>query len=272
MLPDSLISLEKDSFYQCSSLNGVLHIPTGITNWSASYVSMCENLTGFDVSPEHPSYCVEDGILYSRDMTQLIQCLSGKAGSVEIPEGVTVIGYQGLFNCKNITSLVFPSSLKVIEDYGCCELTGLTETITIPKALKYIGKNAFQNCKMLADPLVIPAGVQIGESAFFLCDNATTVIVEEGVTKLPAHAFGLSSIRAIYLPTSIEAIDEYCFNLIYDLRVYGCPGTAAEAFVNSAEGQGLRAVFYPMQMADGYVLLERPIFRCLLQTITRQAN
>lgn len=263
MLPDSLAVLERDSIYDCPGLNGVLHIPTGMSSWSADYVSMCGNLTGFDVSEDHPSYCVLDGILYSRDMTTLLQCFANRTKAVVIPEGVTVIGPQAFYRCTQIPSLSFPSTLKRIENWGCADMLGITEPVVLPSGLEFIGNNALQLCGGIKGTLIIPAGLQLGEGVFGANQAITTVIVEEGVTALPPSTFYFcTGITQVYMPTTIKEIGGNCFETVYGIKVFGTPGTAAEGFVNSAEGRELHAEFYPL--TDGYAFGEKEVYLSLL--------
>ncbi len=99
--------------------------------------------------------------------------------AVVIPEGVTYV--SGFNSCKNLSSVVLPSTLKVIGDgafEGCSSLksidlpegllyidcyafyiSGLT-SINLPKSLRVINYAAFTNCNSLAE-IQIPAGHSI---------------------------------------------------------------------------------------------------------------
>ena len=99
--------------------------------------------------------------------------------AVVIPEGVTYV--SGFNSCKNLSSVVLPSTLKVIGDgafEGCSSLksidlpegllyidcyafhnSGLT-SINLPKSLRVINFAAFTNCNSLAE-IQIPAGHSI---------------------------------------------------------------------------------------------------------------
>ena len=264
MLPDSLAVMQNDSIYDCPGLNGVLHIPSGISSWSADFVTLCGNLTGFDISADHPGCCVEDGILYSRDMTALLQCFANRTKAVVIPEGVTTIGTQAFYRCEQIPSISFPSTLKRIEDWGCAVTRGVTEPIVLPESLEYLGKRAFQLCGGIRDTFVLPSGVQLAEGVFDTCQEMTTLIIEDGVTELPADTFSFcTGLTQVYMPETIERIGTNCFWFVYDVKIYGTSGTAAEDFVNSEEGRELRAKFYSLK--NGYSFSEHEIYLSLLE-------
>ena len=268
LLPDSLVEMQKDSFYYCNNLDGVLHIPTGITNWSASYVTQCDHLTGFDVSDDHPSYCVKDGILYSKDMTKLIQCMITKAGKVSIPEGVTIIGEQAFYRCEKITAISLPSTLKKVERWAFGQTSGITEAFVLPNSLEYLEDSAFALSKGPRGTLVFRSKWQVGQSVFEGC-NFTTIIVEEGVKTLPPYTFcGGSDIRKVVMPSTLQEIGNYCFAYINNLAVYGYSGTAAEQFVTSAAGSSINAKFFPLN--NGFALSDAEL--TLLLTATNGAE
>ncbi|MBQ8386964.1 MAG: leucine-rich repeat protein [Paludibacteraceae bacterium] len=70
--------------------------------------------------------------------------------------------------------------------------------------------------------VVIPASVEyegytfnvvaIGESAFNMCWEVTSVIIPEGVVRIETEAFAECEFNSITLPTSIQSIGSYAFN------------------------------------------------------------
>ena len=250
MLPDSITALETDSIYMCTGLDGVLHIPSGISEWSSAYVTYCDNLSGFDVSDDHPYYCVVDGILYSKDMTRALQCMVTKEGAVVLPEGVTVIGPQAFYQCTKITSISFPSTLKRIESWGCGYLTGLETAPELPQSLEYVGNNGFY-ASSLPGTLTIPQDIEMMEDAFGAMTNLKRLVLSEGVTYLPANAFQ-SGMSEVIFPATIIEIGENCFDSIQNLKIYGYPGTCAKEFVTQEKIDAWDWCFIPL--VDGIAL------------------
>lgn len=264
MLPDSVVEMEHSAIYNCQGLDGVLHIPKGITSWSAVYVMQCDNLTGFEVSSDHPDYATVDGILYSCDMTRLLQCSSKYTGAVVIPEGVTTIGEQAFYRCNQITSISFPSTLKRIEAWACAATEGITEPIVLPDGLEYLGDYAFQLCSGIRGTLVVPAGVKLAAGVFSTCQQINTVIIEEGVRELPEDTFYFcTEISRIFFPTTIENIGHNCFWCVTQVKIFGALGSFAEDYANSEEGQEMQAEFYPL--TKGYNFATNEIFLSLLE-------
>ena len=70
--------------------------------------------------------------------------------------------------CSNLTSVILPEGLKVIEDYafyGCSSLT----SVTLPEGLKVVGDYAFEGCSSLTSA-TLPKGLQeLGKGVFCEC-------------------------------------------------------------------------------------------------------
>ena len=104
--------------------------------------------------------------------------------AVNIPEGVTTIGYAAFYNCS-ISKITLPNSLTTIGDYALNLCSHLTE-ITLPEGLTTIGFGALGGCTSLTE-ITIPASVTtIGEDAFgfslvvsVTCENLKAIYVDE---------------------------------------------------------------------------------------------
>lgn len=103
-------------------------------------------------------------------------------GDITIPSSVTTedgntfsvtsIGENAFYQCRNLNSIVIPSTITSIKNTSfkyCSKLT----SVTIPKNVVSIGDEAFEGCSALAD-VHFSLGCQlrsIGEYAFFSCNN-----------------------------------------------------------------------------------------------------
>ncbi len=233
MLPDSVTSVGSNAFFSCVELDGVLHIPYNIEEWSAKYTDWCIGLTAFDISDDHPKYVLHDGLLYSRDMTTLIQCLLTRTGDVVIPEGVVRIENLALYQCRKITSVSFPSTLTSIGNWGCAYLFGLApQDLKLPETVTEIGDNAFY-CSRYAGTIYYPATDHVGSSAFAFIRGSYRLVIPEGVTSLPQYCFEYDIFKEIYLPTSLTAlnVDDFMFFSDMYVTVYGEEGSIAEDYV-----------------------------------------
>ena len=113
----------------------------------------CSSLESIEVDEENQDFKSIDGVLFSKDGTQLCGYPSGiKAESYTIPEGVTWIGGSAFESNEHLTSIVLPATIeKLCENalYACFYL----KVIDIPESVTKIGNYAFDNC--FPDALII---------------------------------------------------------------------------------------------------------------------
>ena len=145
-IPDSVTSIGNYAFYFCTGLTSVT-IPDSVTSIGDYAFSYCTSLTSITVGSENRYYSSnEQGVLFSKDKTNLILYPMGKTATVyEIPDNVTSIGGSAFRNCTSLTSITIPDSVTSIRSYAFFRCTGLT-TVTIPDSVTIIDRDAFYNC------------------------------------------------------------------------------------------------------------------------------
>ena len=256
-IPSSVTSIENRAFYGCSSLTSItiqegvksignsafsgcskltsIGIPSSVTSIGNGALYNCSSLTGINVEKNNQKYCSEDGILFNKDKTKLIQYPIKKLGteyiipssvasignsafsncssltSIEIPNSVTSIGNSAFSNCSSLTSIEIPNSVTSIGNSAFSNCSSLT-SIEIPNSVTSIGNSAFYNCRSLTS-IDIPSGVtSIGDSVFWGCSSLTSITIQEGVTSIGKSAFEeCSSLTNIEIPSSVTSIGNYAF-------------------------------------------------------------
>jgi hypothetical protein len=157
----------------------------------------CVRMTEIKVSPGNNDYTSIDGVLFSKDETELIAYPKAKAGPYIIPSGVTSLGYNAFMDCIGITSVKFPETLMCWGDEftGCINLaeiivTGSFDRITIDGVL-FTGDGK----KLLLFPPGRTGGYDIPSS----------------VETISYGAFGESRVGSVTIPSSVTSIETVTF-------------------------------------------------------------
>lgn len=153
-LNDGLKEIRDRAFYGCTQLTEAA-IGTGVTSIGTGAFANCSQLRAITVSAGNQKYCAENGVLYSKDKTTLVQWPAALAvansidsnytiGSAACP--VRIIGDRAFEGCIYLEKIVdlYPTITTIGEKafYGC---TGLTSA-KIPATVTKIGDSAFSNC------------------------------------------------------------------------------------------------------------------------------
>lgn len=143
-----------------------------------------QKLRAFEVDPENPYFCSEEGVLFTRDMKTLLfyPASRGLRGADDtstyaIPEGVQTVRTKAFYKCGRLAGVSLPQSLTSLEEKAFFRCGSLKD-VKLPQELDFIGKDAFGYCTGLTE-IVIPKSVtQIGEYAFYNCTGLKSVRME----------------------------------------------------------------------------------------------
>ncbi len=184
VIPNSVNSIRRLAFKGNEVLTSV-EIPNSVTSIGDFAFSACKSLNLIIVAPDNSNYSSEDGVLFNKDKTTLIQYPGGKQGAYTIPNSVTSIEEDAFSGCYGITSVITPNS--VIN----------------------IGNEAFRSCFSLASVIIGNSIVNIGDYAFYGCSSITSVTNYATTPQaINANVFNNvdKSACTLYVPTeSVEA-------------------------------------------------------------------
>lgn len=205
-IPNTVTSIGSGAFGSCINLQDV-SIGEGVADLCGTEFSSCSSLLAINVDADNPRYTSLDGVLYNKAVTQLISCPGGKR-AVNIPEGVTEIGFGAFLGCSSLASVSIPESVSTIGSAafnGCSSL----KDVNIPSAVTAIAEGAFSSTGLTA--VTIPATVTtIEEDAFASCYDLAMVTCE-GATPPSADisTFSLGTYAVASLSVPEGSVDAY---------------------------------------------------------------
>lgn len=197
-LPNSLTSIGKYSFYCCDSLKSVNNTPNTLKTIGNHSFDNCSSIQSFDLSNTQIETTGDSTFYQCCKLTdiQLPNTLKtiGKATflgcselkNINIPPSVSSIQQVAFKECSGLTSVTIPNTVESIDNglfSGCTNLVSVTlpssmtscnlgsafafcenlKSTNIPIGTTSICE-AFQNCKSLSCPIIIPETVtRIGE-------------------------------------------------------------------------------------------------------------
>ncbi len=209
-IPNSVISIGNEAFSDCNVISSIT-IPKSVTTIGDKALD-CPNLNEIIVDENNAHFCSQNGVLFNKSKTRLIQAVATISGSYTIPNTVVTIGNDAFSDCKGLTGITIPNSVTSIEDYAFYRCSNL-ESLTIPNSVTTIGSHAFWLCDGLTGSLTIPNSVTyIGEAAFQHCDALTSLTIGNSVATIERGAFyGCSLTGTLTIPASVTKIGSNAF-------------------------------------------------------------
>ena len=175
-LPEGITVIGGYAFGECPALTSIA-LPKSLTSISIAGGAFLGSyaLSEINVAEGSKHFASEDGVLYNKDKTTLLQYPAGKTGdSFTVPDSVTAIGDYAFYGCSILTSVALPASLTNIGEYAFNGCTALA-SVKLPTGLTTIGYRAFAACDSLTS-VDFPASLEtIGDSAFLYSTGLTSL-------------------------------------------------------------------------------------------------
>ena len=225
-VPAGVTAIESEAVSGCVWLTDLI-LPASVTFIGEYALEDCTHLTNITVEAANASYRSQEGVLFDKLLTTLIQYPPGKAlGSYTIPPGVARIEGSAFRGCTRLASIAIPAGVYTIGSEAFEDCAGLKElnvdpanssyysvegvlfcrgfwqgptllkcpggktgSYTIPDDVSEVADLAFFNCVGLKG-VTLPANIgTIGDFAFFNCRGLTHIAIPPSLSRIGDSAF-----------------------------------------------------------------------------------
>jgi len=117
LFPEELMVIEGGAFYRCGFLREVV-LPQNVVEVGSTAFSKCLSLENIFVDPRNPAYIDVDGILFTKDMRELVYYPEGRTKDIvyAIPETVTRME-NPFFYKTHVKELIIPPTVVEFPSY-----------------------------------------------------------------------------------------------------------------------------------------------------------
>ena len=263
-IPNSVTSIGNLAFSGCSSLTSVT-IPNSVTSIGGSAFYSCSSLSSVTIGNSVTSIGVDafketevynnksnwkNDVLYISNC--LIEAKTTLSGAYTINDNTQLIGSRAFANCRSLTSIIIPNSVKGIGNEafgGCWYITSLTIpnsvtnigygiTAACPSLISIVVENgnmiydSRENCNAIIETTtnILIAGCQntiipnsitgIGDLAFHACFTLTSITIPNSVTSIGREVFVLCESLTTVICKAIE-VPKLGSNVFKDMPLSG---------------------------------------------------
>lgn len=115
VIPDSVTEIGMCAFLESTKING-FNISKNVEKIDEAAFAATVSSEYINVDPENKNYSSVDGVLFNKEMTELINYPAKKAGDEYIvPDTVTRVDTFSFVGCDNLRSITFPESVVLID-------------------------------------------------------------------------------------------------------------------------------------------------------------
>lgn len=226
-LPTGVTEIGEFAFFGCKGSSAIT-LPSGVTSIGDGAFAGISDVTAFTISGANANYLTENGVLYNKAKTELLQYPKAKTATTftvnsdaeVVSSNVNTIKSYAFYGCENLTqvNINYVSMVETLAFANCSSL----ETI-YALGLTNAEIDAFSNTPWIENQLSNNGGkVVLGELlVLYAPENKTVMELSDwaiGISSIAEQAFALSDIETIYIPGRVSRWNEYAFANAQELK------------------------------------------------------
>lgn len=204
-------------------------VPKTVTTIDPLAFVGCPALEQIIVDSANTKFTAVNGILFSKDKTQLLHYPEGKSGtSYTIPTTTKIIGEDSFMDNQFLQTITIPSSVTQIQDWAFARAK-LT-SINIPTSVTKIGNGICSEMPELKTAVFSAKVSDLEYLSFTECSKLESINMSKStVTGIDARAFFASdSLKSVVFPPNIKTISVYAFMGCNNLTSVVIPSTVTK--------------------------------------------
>ncbi|MBR5605260.1 MAG: leucine-rich repeat domain-containing protein, partial [Verrucomicrobia bacterium] len=162
-IPETIREIESGAFEDCKNLLS-LTIPAKVAKIVPDALWGCNNLEHIEVDENNPNYRSIEGVLYTKDGTQLIHYPRAKKTKEYILPGSVVTVLKGAVSNPHLKKVFIPGEVRLIEEQAFVECEKLEEAI-IASSSVVVQPLGFWGCRSLKHLVILEAPKRLTQEA-----------------------------------------------------------------------------------------------------------
>lgn len=199
-LGNSVTSIGDFAFRNCPKITSV-QIGTGLTSIGELAFYACKSVTAITVSTGNANFCSDNGVLFNKAKTELIQYPVGSSNTAyTVPAFVRTIRSGAFVQSQKLKTLTIANGTQKIE-WGALEYCPTLEQIQIPNTVTELCYCNIRACNALKNLELPNSLMSIESKTVEYCNSLEYVHVPASVTEIAYYSYGTSIYKEFNIGT-----------------------------------------------------------------------